>query len=96
MSAPGTFLLTFDVELIWGVFFDAGWRRRALARWGPVREVFAEILGVLDRHAIPATFAFVGHLFLDRCERGPDGRTHPEMPRPRHRFFPGALLLEMP
>ncbi|MEN8150182.1 MAG: polysaccharide deacetylase family protein [Planctomycetota bacterium] len=89
MRAPGTFLITFDVELIWGVFFDAGWRRRAEQRWGSVRDVFADILSVLDRHGIPATFAFVGHLFLDRCERGPDGRTHGEMPRFEHAFFPG-------
>jgi len=89
VSAPGTFLLTFDVELLWGVFFDPTWRRRAERRWGPIREVFAEILSTLDRHEIPATFAFVGHLFLDRCERGVDGRTHPEMPRGKHRGVPG-------
>jgi peptidoglycan/xylan/chitin deacetylase (PgdA/CDA1 family) len=89
VSAPGTFLLTFDVELLWGVFFDAGWRRRALERWGPVREVFAEILAILDRHEVPATFAVTGHLFLESCERSPDGRAHPEMPRPKHRGVPG-------
>jgi peptidoglycan/xylan/chitin deacetylase (PgdA/CDA1 family) len=77
------------VELLWGVFFDARWRRRARRRWGPIREVFAEILAVLDRHGIPATFAFTGHLFLDRCERDAEGRTHPGMPRPRHRGVPG-------
>jgi len=89
LSAPGTFLLTFDVELLWGVFFDAAWRRRGERRWGPIRQVFTEILTTLDRHGIPATFAFVGHLFLDRCERSADGRTHPEMPRAAHRGVPG-------
>lgn len=81
MTAPGTFLLTFDVELLWGLFFDPKWRRRAEQKYGVVREVFPEILGILERHDIRATFAFVGHLFLDGCERV-DGRTHPEMPRP--------------
>lgn len=84
----GTFLLTFDVELLWGLFFDAAWRRRAEKKYGAVREVFPEILGILERHDIRATFAFVGHLFLDRCEKE-DGVAHPEMPRPEHSFFPG-------
>jgi peptidoglycan/xylan/chitin deacetylase (PgdA/CDA1 family) len=88
VSAPGTFLLTFDTELLWGLFFHAGWRRRALERYGPIREVFGEILELLDRRDIRATFAFVGHLFLDRCERI-DGRPHPGMPRPEHDRFRG-------
>ncbi len=101
MSARGTFLLTFDVELLWGLFFDARWRRRALRRYGTIREVFDEILEVLARHRVRATFAFVGHLFLDRCPGG-DGRRHPEMPRPRdpggawYRFDPGTDLARDP
>ncbi len=81
MSAPGTFLLTFDVELLWGLFFDPKWRRRAEEKYGAVREVFPEILGILSRHDVRATFAFVGHLFLDGCERV-NGRAHPDLPRP--------------
>lgn len=88
MSGRGAFLLTFDVELLWGLFFDAGWRRRALARYGGIRDVFDGILDVLARHGIRATFAFVGHLFLDSCERT-EGRTHPEMPRPAVSPLPG-------
>ena len=88
MTGRGTFLLTFDVELVWGLFFERRWRERALARYGEIRPVFAELLDVLARHDVRATFAFVGHLFLDRCERG-DGGVHPEMVRPDHGFFPG-------
>ena len=88
MSAPGTFLLTFDVELLWGLFFDARWRRRARNRYGEVREVFPELLAILARHDIPATFAFVGHLFLAEC-RPVDGVAHPEMPRPKERVDGG-------
>ncbi len=84
----GTFLLTFDVELVWGLFFDARWRRRAFRRYGEVREIFPLILDRLRRHDIRATFAFVGHLFLQSCRRE-GGVAHPEMPRPRHSFFPG-------
>jgi len=81
VSAPGTFLLTFDVELLWGLFFDSKWRRRAEEKYGAVREVFPEILEILKRHDIRATFAFVGHLFLEGCERV-NGEVHPDMPRP--------------
>ena len=88
MSAPGTFLLTFDVELAWGLFFDRRWRERALAKYGAVREVLPEVLGILERHDVRATFAFVGHLFLDRCERVA-GVAHPEMPRPENLWFDG-------
>jgi hypothetical protein len=41
-----------------------------------------------ERRDVRATFAFVGHLFLDRCERV-DGRAHPEMVRPDHSSFDG-------
>jgi peptidoglycan/xylan/chitin deacetylase (PgdA/CDA1 family) len=84
----GTFLLTFDVELIWGLFFDARWRERARRRYGEVREVFPRLLELLRRHDVRATFAFVGHLFLESCRRE-GGVAHPDMPRPRHSFFPG-------
>jgi hypothetical protein len=84
----GEFLLTFDVELIWGLFFEDRWRERALRRYGDVREVFREILGILARRDVRATFAFVGHLFLESCERT-DGVAHPDMPRPEHDLFEG-------
>jgi peptidoglycan/xylan/chitin deacetylase (PgdA/CDA1 family) len=87
-DVPGTFLLTFDVELLWGLFFDERWRKRGLAKYGAVRAIFPRLLEVLARHEVRATFAFVGHLFLSSCERVA-GRTHPEMPRPRHDFFRG-------
>lgn len=88
MSGSGTFLLTFDTELIWGLFFDRRWRERAEARHRRVREVFPRILELLAEHRVRATFAFVGHLFLDRCERR-EGRAHPEMVRPEHDCFDG-------
>jgi peptidoglycan/xylan/chitin deacetylase (PgdA/CDA1 family) len=83
-----SFLLTFDVELLWGVFFDKGWKKRGEEQWAGYRRVFGEILTALDTHDVKATFAFVGHLCLERCERV-DGRVHPEMPRPVHDFFEG-------
>lgn len=41
------------------------------------------ILKLLEEYAMPVTWATVGHLFLESCNRGAGGRAHPTMPRPR-------------
>jgi len=40
------------------------------------------LVPLLEEYDIPITWATVGHLFLERCERGTDSRAHPQMPRP--------------
>jgi hypothetical protein len=40
------------------------------------------LVRLLEEYAVPITWATVGHLFLERCGRGTDGRAHPQMPRP--------------
>jgi len=79
------FVLSVDVEGLWGLFFvrsyvddphaaEAG--RAALPRMGTL---------LADR-GMAATFAFVGHLFLDAC--GPwDGTAHPEIARPVYPWY---------
>jgi peptidoglycan/xylan/chitin deacetylase (PgdA/CDA1 family) len=82
----GTFVLSLDTELIWGSFdhmSDAEFARR----YPDVRGTIERIIALLDRYEIPATWAVVGHLLLDGCQRGPDGRAHPEMPRPAHAWY---------
>jgi peptidoglycan/xylan/chitin deacetylase (PgdA/CDA1 family) len=80
-----TFAFSVDVEGLWGVFFVERWRRDAASARG-AREAVPAMLRLLDERRIPATFAFVGHLFLDRCERR-GGRAHPEMPRARYPWW---------
>jgi peptidoglycan/xylan/chitin deacetylase (PgdA/CDA1 family) len=46
------------------------------------RSNFPYLMSLLERTRIPITWATVGHMFLDSCSRGADGRAHPEMPRP--------------
>jgi len=46
------------------------------------RANFPYILRLLEEYAIPVTWATVGHLFLESCERGAGGVAHPNMPRP--------------
>jgi len=89
------FVLSLDKELVWGSVDHTPveeWRRRHPDARGVTRELIA----LLDELAIPATWAVVGHLFLDACARGPDGRAHPELVRPSYRWHPGDWLAADP
>lgn len=78
---PGTLVISFDTELIWGSFdhASAGAFER---RFPDERGTIAALLGLLDRHEVAATWAVVGHLFLSECRRGPRGDAHPELIHP--------------
>jgi peptidoglycan/xylan/chitin deacetylase (PgdA/CDA1 family) len=78
-----TFALTFDAELMWGSF-DRMSAERFERRYPDVRGTIRAILDELDEFGIAATWAVVGHLFLDCCERDASGRTHPQLLRPSH------------
>lgn len=81
-----TFVLSIDTELVWGSFDHVPLAVFA-ARYPDERGVIQEILALLDRYDIAATWAVVGHLFLASCQRGEDGRAHPAMPRPDFAWF---------
>lgn len=83
----GVFVLSLDTEIAWGAF-DRGGLSRYRRHYDNVRPVVERLLALLDRYEIPATWAFVGHLLLDHCERSPDGTTHPDILRPSYRWYP--------
>jgi len=87
----GTFVLSLDTELVWGSF-DHTSAADFERRYPDIRGVIADILGLLERHEISATWAVVGHLFLRACQRGADGRAHPELRRPTHAWFDSDWL----
>lgn len=87
----GTFVFTLDTELVWGSF-DHMAAEDFERRYPDIRGVIADILQLLERHDVAATWAVVGHLFLGSCERGPDGRAHPEIRRPAHAWHDGDWL----
>lgn len=60
----GTVVISIDAELMWG-FHDLG--RVPVKRVEHARESWINILDVLENYSIPATWAVVGHLFLDSC-----------------------------
>jgi peptidoglycan/xylan/chitin deacetylase (PgdA/CDA1 family) len=80
-------VISIDTELAWG---EAHRRDGTSAghRYAMEREVIGSILGLFERHGISATWAVVGHLFLDRCSRE-DGQVHPEIVRPAFPWLDG-------
>lgn len=77
-----TFVLSIDEELIWGSF-DLATEAEFAAQYPDLRGTARELLNLLCEFEVSATWAVVGHLFLRSCERGDDGRAHPELVRPR-------------
>jgi len=67
----GLFILSLDVELAWGTYGPANVARLAPYFDGE-RDSIRRLLALLDQVAIPATWAVVGHLMLDRCDGHPD------------------------
>lgn len=57
-------VLSLDAELIWG-FHDKD--HLPTKRIESARDSWLNLLSLFDRYQIPATWAVVGHLFLDSC-----------------------------
>jgi len=81
----GTFLLTWDVEALWGDP-ECGSDRSTSAEMGlRFRKAIRDIIAILDEFDVPATFAIVGHLYLEEC--APGASKHPEMVHPAHQWY---------
>lgn len=84
--SPAWFVISIDVEMSWGAIHhgvphdDRPYRHD--------RKVVDDLLTLFDDYGIAATWAVVGHLFLDECSRV-DGRPHPEIVRPGYEWLPG-------
>ena len=82
-GASGAMVISTDFELAWGWrFAKTNIDFITLAR--RERDNISLLLEIFDMYKIPVTWATVGHLFLERCERAPNGLPHPNMPRPPH------------
>jgi peptidoglycan/xylan/chitin deacetylase (PgdA/CDA1 family) len=90
----GTCVISIDTELAWGVVHRRG-GSQARHRFAQEREVIDAVLALFARDEIPATWAVVGHLFLDACED--DGRgPHSELVTPDYEWLEGAWLANDP
>jgi hypothetical protein len=61
-----TFVLSLDTELVWGSL-DHTTPEEFATRYPDVRGVIAELITMLRQYEISATWAIVGHLFLESC-----------------------------
>ena len=81
MDKP-TFVISLDTELLWGYVahptLEAVNLMKSDSKKG--RGCIDTLLNLFQKHNIPATWAVVGHLFLDHCECE-DGIPHKDMPR---------------
>ncbi|HEY3862888.1 MAG TPA: polysaccharide deacetylase family protein [Verrucomicrobiae bacterium] len=72
--------LSADFEIAWAFRGRSEAERTALAV--AERRNVPLIVRQLEEQDIPITWATVGHLFLERCQRASSGKAHAEMPRP--------------
>jgi peptidoglycan/xylan/chitin deacetylase (PgdA/CDA1 family) len=76
----GVFTISLDFELIWGTA-DLGLESFKRLCEIERREVIDRLLALFEEFEFPATWAILGHLFLERCAPV-DGVKHPEITRP--------------
>ena len=81
-DAKAAACISADLEMSWA--FRSHPKEVARERGRQSRENIPYLLRIFEECAFPITWATVGHLFLDRCERASSGRAHPDMPRPPH------------
>jgi len=73
MFDRGTFVISIDLEMSWGAVHHGSPHDDAPYRLE--REVVEDVLGLMADYGISATWATVGHLFLDHC--GSKDTSHP-------------------
>ena len=77
-----TFIISLDVELIWGYVSESTNKSVTLMKSDDkkCRGCIDMLLNLFEKYNIPTTWAVVGHLFLDHCEKE-EGIPHKDMPR---------------
>lgn len=80
----GVFCISFDIDLLWGRH-DLNYEpfKKPL---GKARKIFNVLLSKLEEDKIPATWAIIGHLFLESC-KSEKGVLHPEIVRPKYNWY---------
>lgn len=90
MLDRATFVISLDTELAWGSFDKNGVQKYA-REYAQVRTIVDRLLAMFDRHRINATWAIVGHLFLERCAREGEGN-HNHVLQPQYSWYPQGWL----
>ncbi len=87
----GIFILSLDTELAWGSVHGGTLAQRETL-FQKTRPCINRLLQLLETYQIHATWAVVGHLFLDQC-KPVNGIKHPEIVRPKYNWFPDDWFL---
>ncbi|MCK4949682.1 MAG: polysaccharide deacetylase family protein [Thermoplasmata archaeon] len=81
------FTFSVDFELAWGLVNTNPQLLTTLRKLpGAARDPTDFLIRALEKNEVPCTWAVVGHLLLDSCERE-DGIPHKGMPRPTPEWF---------
>ncbi len=82
------FIISLDVELMWGFAAYHPHTNIGLLKRDDMkgRGCIDILLNLFEKHNIPATWAIVGHLFLDQCKKE-DGIPHKDLPRFKHDWY---------
>src|SRR5258707_15822420 len=91
----GALVVSLDLELLWG-YHDVGITELLRAQCDGARTAVRRLLALFEHYEVPATWAIVGHLFLDHAERDADGRVHPKHPRPVYARLRGDWFDALP
>jgi hypothetical protein len=90
----GVFILSLDTELAWGSAHGGSFPQRETL-FQQTRSCINKLLKLLEECQIHATWALVGHLFLEHCQPV-NGVKHPEIVRPQYPWFPDDWFLPDP
>lgn len=71
MQKNGSFVISLDFELLWGVFDKVDYRKKE-TYFQNTRKVIPEILQIFSKHSISCTWATVGMLFNENWEEWTD------------------------
>lgn len=80
--SKGIVVFSADFEMSWAFRYSKSQNHNAIKLGLQERENLPIFLNLFEKYKIPVTWATVGHLFLDKCAKNKEGRTHEEMPRP--------------
>ena len=91
------FIISLDTELLWGY---AGYPLNEVISLmknddTKVRGCIEPLLSLFEKHNIPATWAVVGHLFLDSC-KCEGGVPHRNMPRFKEDLYSSDSCTDIP
>lgn len=86
IQEKGIFTISLDTELAWGAVDKPETLNANMKYYEKTREVIDRLLLIFRQYNISATWAVVGHLFLESCELN-NGKKHPENPRSSYPWY---------